>query len=74
MIRPMLVDEKFITSTKKPCNNANNGARETPLCWPDGRGKGEHNGIGFVDVYKILVMQDDGYFGTTPFEEVYNDM
>ena len=37
----------------------------------DGGEDGKHNGIGFVDISKILAMEDASFYRTESFNRVY---
>ena len=36
----------------------------------DGGEDGEHNGVGFVEIFATFVMQDTGLFGSTSLDRV----
>ena len=59
-----------INSIPKPANLAYNGAGEVSVGSFDGRKDGKHNGIGFVEIYKIHVTQDAFFFGMGPSDSV----
>ena len=39
-----------------------------------GRDKAKHNGVGFVDISEIFVMQDAFFVRTASFDKVYLDL
>ena len=48
-------------------NSANHGAREMGFASLGGGETGEHDGVGFVKIYKISATQNTFYLGTEPF-------
>ena len=37
----------------------------------DGRERGEHNGVGFVEIYEVFGMYGPFWLGTEPADKIY---
>ena len=60
-----------IANIGKKANSANNGAMEMEFGSLDAGGDCEHNGVSFVEISKIFVMQGGIFIGMISFEDAY---